>query len=73
MRIAQLRRIKGVAEWRDIDHAEIARAVGVSDVTYSRYESGKRTPKANTLRALAEYFGVERERILFGIGMTIGE
>lgn len=68
-RLAQLRRKKGLDEERDIEAAEIAEAVGVSDVTYSRYESGKRTPKPVTMQALADYFGVTREFIHYGVSL----
>ena len=65
-RLAQLRRLKGVRERRDVDATEIAEAIGVSSPAYSRYEKGERVPKEPYLGRLAEFYGVTRAFIRYG-------
>ena len=40
---------------------EVAEFLGVDVTTYSRYEAGQRTPDAEKLRKLAEYYGTTDE------------
>lgn len=65
-RLRQLRRELAAREERDVEGAEVAAAVEVSDAAYSRYELGKRIPKPAVLAALAKHFGVTRSYLLFG-------
>lgn len=39
-----------------LTQAETARALGVTQVSYSNYEIGKRNPKPAMLRKMAEFF-----------------
>lgn len=59
-RLAQLRREKAALEERDIDHKAIAKAVGASVASVSRWESGEVFPGDAYLKKLAEYYGVTR-------------
>lgn len=67
-RLAQERRIKSVAEERDIGHQEIADAAGVSQPTYSRYEADATKPDDETMVKLARFFGVDPGWLRFGTG-----
>jgi transcriptional regulator with XRE-family HTH domain len=67
-RLAQERREKSVREWRDVGHQEIADAVGISQPTYSRYESDSTKPDDETLGRLAAYFGTTRAWLRFAEG-----
>lgn len=68
VRLAQERRIRSVELWRDLEHGEIATAVGVSGATISRYESDLTKPDDDTLGRLADYYGVTRSYLRFGEG-----
>lgn len=69
-RLAQLRREKAIRDRRDVSQAEIAKALGIPPTTYSRLESGvfKRSPEMETLRKIADYFGVSLGWLWFGEG-----
>jgi transcriptional regulator with XRE-family HTH domain len=67
-RLAQTRREKQVADERDIDFGEIAKAARVSISTYSRYEADITKPDDDTLGLLASYYGVTRSWLRFGEG-----
>ena len=56
--LKQLRKNKGLTQ------AEIANIIGMSQSVYARYESGKIDPPIETLKALADYFGVSVDEIL---------
>jgi transcriptional regulator with XRE-family HTH domain len=66
-RVAQLRREKSARERRDVLQGEIAEAVGLSVVTYGRYENGKRKVPDEVVIALAEYFGTTPWFIRYGV------
>jgi transcriptional regulator with XRE-family HTH domain len=66
-RIAQLRREKSAAERRDVLQAEIAKAAGLSVVTYGRYENGQRKVPDEVVIALADYFGTTPWFIRYGV------
>lgn len=67
-RLAQERREKAVRERRDITAAEVAREIGVSTPTYSRYEANLTKPDDDTLARAAKYLGVTRSWLRFGEG-----
>lgn len=66
-RLAQLRREKSAQERRDVMREEIAAAVGLSEVTYGRYENGKRKVPEEAIQALAEFFGVTPAYLRYGV------
>lgn len=67
-RLAQLRREKAVETRKDLNAYDIAKAVGVSQPTYSRYEANITTPDDAILGRIAEYFGVTRSWLRYGEG-----
>jgi transcriptional regulator with XRE-family HTH domain len=71
-RIAQLRREKSAAERRDVLQAEIAKAAGLSVVTYGRYENGQRKVPDEVVIALADYFGTTPWFIRYGVEAAAG-
>ena len=52
MRLKELRESKGLTQ------KEVAEIIGYSEVSYARYENGKREPDISTLCKLANYFNV---------------
>ena len=38
---------------------QVAKATGISQMVFSRWKSGKCTPKVDKLMTLADYFGVD--------------
>ena len=52
MRLKELRESKGLTQ------KEVAEIIGYSEISYTRYENGKREPDISTLCKLAEYFKV---------------
>lgn len=65
-RLAQLRRMKSVAEHRDIRQPELAALCGVEPETYSRWENGKRGVPDEAIFALAKYYDVTPGFIRYG-------
>lgn len=57
-RLAELR------EDHDLSQSEMARILGVSQATYSRYETGRLDIPSQTLIALARYHGVSVDYLL---------
>ena len=53
-----MNRIKEVRKKKGLSLQQVADAVGVGNNTISRYETGKREPKLETWRALANFFDV---------------
>lgn len=47
---------------------DIAKALNVTPVTVYNWERGKYEPKASQVRALALYFGVSMDEIIFEVG-----
>ena len=58
MNINDIRIRKGLTQ------AEVAAAIGVSSVVYSRYETGSRQPSVDTLVQMADLFGVTVDYLL---------
>lgn len=59
--VKELRKKKGVQQ------KELAIDIGVSQPTVSEWESGKKDPSGDRLKALAEYFDVD-ELVVLGLG-----
>ena len=57
-------RIKGLREQRHETQKDIAKAIGTTRATISRYETGEREPDYGTIIALAQYFGVSTDYLL---------
>ena len=58
MNIKEIRLRKGLTQ------ADVAAALGVSSVVYSRYETGKRQPSIDMLIQMADIFGVTVDFLL---------
>jgi transcriptional regulator with XRE-family HTH domain len=58
MRLKELRMEKGMTQ------QEVADALGISQVTYSRYEKGEREPTLEMLVALSSFFDVSVDYLL---------
>ena len=58
MNIKEIRLRKGMSQ------AEVASALGVSSVVYSRYETGSREPSADVLIQIANIFDVSLDYLL---------
>ena len=50
--------IKDIRLRKGLTQADVAAALGVSSVVYSRYETGKRQPSIDMLIQMADIFGV---------------
>ena len=51
-------RIRDLREDMDLRQVDVAKATGIDQKTLSNYETGKTLPDANSLWALADFFGV---------------
>lgn len=49
---------------RKVDKVEVSRAVGLSRMSYYRYETGKVEPSISILVALANFFNVSTDYLL---------
>lgn len=56
--------IKDIRLRKGLTQSEVASALGVSSVVYSRYENGKRQPSIDTLIQMADIFGVTVDYLL---------
>lgn len=56
--------IKDIRSRKGLTQAEVASAIGVSSVVYSRYETGSRQPSIDILIQLADIFGVTVDYLL---------
>lgn len=57
-------RLKLLRKDRGVTQKEIASSVGVSEVSYQRFEYGTVRPSLETLIALADYFGVSLDYLV---------
>ncbi len=57
-------RIKELREDRDLLQKEVAEALGISQIVYSRYETGIRLMPLDKLATLADYYEVSIDYIL---------
>ena len=58
------RRLRELLQENDLKQKELAKAVGITEVTVSRYLSGKRAPRSAILTRIADYFGVPASYLL---------
>ena len=56
--------IKEIRLHKGLTQAEVASALGVSSVVYSRYETGSRQPSIDVLIQMADIFGVTVDYLL---------
>lgn len=56
--------IKDIRTRKNLTQADVANALGVSSVVYSRYETGSRQPSIDVLIQLADIFGVTVDYLL---------
>ncbi len=56
--------IKDIRLRKGLTQSEVASALGVSSVVYSRYENGKRQPSIDILVQMADIFGVTVDSLL---------
>lgn len=56
--------VKNIRVRKELTQAEVAGALGVSSVVYSRYETGARQPSIDILVRLADIFGVTVDYLL---------
>lgn len=56
--------IKDIRARKGLTQAEVASALGVSPVVYSRYETGSRQPSIDMLVQMADIFGVTVDYLL---------
>lgn len=56
--------IKDIRTRKNLTQAEVAKALGVSSVVYSRYENGTRQPSIEVLIQMADIFGVTVDYLL---------
>lgn len=56
--------IKDIRTRKGLTQAEVASALGVSSVVYSRYETGSRQPSIDMLVQMADIFGVTVDYLL---------
>lgn len=59
--------IKDIRIRKGLTQAEVATAIGVSSVVYSRYETGSRQPSVDVLVQMADIFGVTVDYLLFAL------
>jgi transcriptional regulator with XRE-family HTH domain len=60
-------RLEAVLEEKNIKQKELAKAIGVTEVTISRYLNGERKPRPDIIIKMADYLGVSTDYLL---GMT---
>ena len=60
----QFKNLRGIREDRDIKQREVAAVLGVSQNTYSQYETGVIALTAEVLIKLADYYGVSVDYLL---------
>jgi len=57
-------KLKNLREDSGLTQAELADELGVTEQTISAYERGHRLPKKQTLREIADLFGVSEEYLM---------
>ena len=57
-------RIRDLREDRDMRQSDLAKATGIDQRTISNYETGKTSPDAESLIALADFFDVTIDYLL---------
>lgn len=59
-------RLRGLRDSLDLTTAQVAKACGIDEATYAKYESGHTDIPISFVQNLAEQFGLEVPEILFG-------
>ena len=57
-------RLRDIREDRDLSQTDIAKVLHMSQVQYSRYETGLRSIPIDKLAILAKYYGVSTDYLL---------
>ena len=57
-------RLKKLREFEKLNQSELAKELGISQNTYSQYETGARQPSLEMLVKLAEFYFVSTDYIL---------
>ncbi len=57
-------RLKEIREDKDLKQEEVAKALGISQVVYSRYERGIRLMPIDKLDKLADFYGVSVDYLI---------
>lgn len=57
-------RLIGLREERKLSQAEVAKALGMSRSGFSMYELGEREPDMETIRKIADFFGVSADYLI---------
>ena len=57
-------RLRYIRKHQEFSQAEAATALGISPVSYNRYECGQREPDFATLRKIAQFFHVSLDYLL---------
>lgn len=65
-RLAQERRHKAVRDCRDVLKKDVAKAIGTSESSVGRWESGANMPDEDMIERLARYFGVTPAWLRYG-------
>jgi transcriptional regulator with XRE-family HTH domain len=65
-RLAQARREKAAREHRDVQQADVAKAVGASKASVSRWENDIDVPRERALTKLAAFLGVTPAYLRYG-------
>ena len=59
-------RVLALLDEKGMHQRQLADAIGVTEVTISRYMTMRREPKVTTVMKIAEFFGVSTDYLLFG-------
>lgn len=59
-------RLRFLREQRGLKQIELAEKIGLRNHTISNYERGERAPSPESLEALANFFGVTTDYLLYG-------
>lgn len=63
--------LRKIRESKRLTQTEVAISLGIGKSTYSQYESGKREPNLDTLKAIADLLGVSVDVLLSDMNDTV--
>jgi transcriptional regulator with XRE-family HTH domain len=72
LRVSQERRLKAARDCCDIGQKDVAKAVGTTPASVSRWEAGLNMPSDRQLEKLAAYFGVTAAWLRYGVETRSG-
>lgn len=58
-------RLKVLRVKKGMSQAELAKALGTTQMTVSSWETGKATPRPPMMQKVADYFGVSKDDLFF--------